>query len=190
MNDKSKAIEVLKSGGIVIFPTDTAYGIGCRIDREESIRRLFEVKKRSQNKRMLVLVDSIEMAKIYLDSIRPEVLKLMKKYWPGSLTIIYKCKKERVPEILRAGGNSLAVRLPDHEIVDIIKKVGVPILAPSANISGEKTPFKLEDIPQEVATKVDFILTGKCKMNKVSTIIDCTTSPFKIIREGAVHVGD
>lgn len=186
-----KAIEIFKNGGIVIFPTDTAIGIGCRIDKEEAIERLFKIRKRPENKPMLVLVDSLEMAREYWKFIPLEVMnKLIKKYWPGPLTLILQCNKEKVPEIIRGKGDTLGVRFPNNlSLLKLISGVGVPIVAPSANFSDEKTPYSFEDLNPELVKQVDYVLYGETGLEKnVSTVIDCTVTPWKIIRNGAVSV--
>lgn len=186
-----EAIKILKDGGIVIFPTDTAIGIGCRIDNEEAIKRLFKIRKRPENKPLLVLVNSVGMAEKYLLPI-PEKVKdeLIKPYWPGKLTIILRCKKDKVPFLVRGGTATLGVRFPDNKILSkLINEVGVPIVAPSANFFGAKTPFKFEDVNPELLNLADYVLNEEISSEKnVSTIIDCTITPWKIIRSGAVHI--
>lgn len=186
-----QAIRVLKNGGIVIFPTDTAIAIGCRIDNKESLKRLFEIRRRPENKPLLVLVDSFKMAKDYLLPIPKKVTdKLIKKYWPGPLTIILKCRVNKVPSLVRGGGDTLGVRLPnDSNLLRLVKGVGVPIVAPSANFSGAKTPFKFEDLDLRLAKLADYVLEGETgSKESVSTIIDCTVKPWKVIRKGAVKL--
>lgn len=188
-----KAVEVFKNGGIVIFPTDTAIGIGCRIDKKDSLKKLFEIRKRSENKPVLVLVDSVKMVQKYLLPIPQEVKdKLIRKYWPGRVTIVLKCKKSRVPVIARGGGDTLGVRLPNNkDLLELIKKVGVPIVAPSANIAGEKTPFKFEDLNPELMKQVDYVLAGKISSEKdVSTVVDCAITPWKVLRQGAIKISN
>lgn len=186
-----KAIEVLRDGGIVIFPTDTAIGIGCRIDNKDSLRRLFRIRRRPENKPLLVLVDSVKMAQNYLLPIPKKVTdKLVKKYWPGPLTIILRCKVDKVPSLVRAG-NTLGVRFPDSpELLKLIKGVGVPIASPSANFTGAKTPFKFEDLDPRLVKLADYVLEGKIDSEgEVSTIIDCSKEPWRVIRKGAVPLG-
>lgn len=188
--DVQKAIRILQGGGIVIFPTDTAYGIGCRIDNEDSVRRLFEVRRRPENKPMLALVNSVEMTQNYLQPIDREVQeKLIKKHWPGGLTIILTCIEEKVPSLVRAGGKNLAVRFPAHDqMIELITGVGVPVLAPSANFAGDKTPYTFEDVDPDLIKLADYSLIGNCTYKEQSTIIDCTKEPWQIIREGIVNV--
>ena len=186
-----EAIKVFKNGGIVIFPTDTAIGIGCKLNNEKSLKKLFEIRKRPQNKPMLILVDSVEMAQKYLLPIPQEIIdKLIDRYWPGELTIIFNCNIDKVPSLARNGGNTLGVRLPDNfKLRALIKEIGVPIVAPSANFSGEKPPFKLEELDPELEKLADYVLKEGTGLQKnVSTIIDCTVTPWKIIREGATKI--
>jgi L-threonylcarbamoyladenylate synthase len=184
-----KTVEVFKNGGVVIFPTDTVYGIGCRIDDEAAVKRVFDIKKRDYSKPLLTLVDSMEMAQQYVSIPKDVKQKLLDRYWPGGLTVFLKCNLEKVPSIVRSGTDSLAIRLPDNEnIRTIINKVGVPIIATSANLSGGKTPYSISEIDEELISKVDFVLKGECTFKKQSTIIDGTVNPWKIIREGVVKI--
>jgi L-threonylcarbamoyladenylate synthase len=184
-----KAIEVLKNGGIVIFPTDTAFGIGCRIDNEDAIKKVYSLRNRPSEKALIALVASIEMAKEYVEIPSDVKEKLVDKFWPGGLTIILKCKKDKVPGVLRAEGETLAVRFPDHkELCKIINEVGVPIAAPSANYHSMPTPFELSEVDPTLQEKVDFVLEGVCTMRGVSTIVDTTVVPWKIVRDGVVRL--
>src|SRR5579872_653282 len=142
MDDVTKAVQILKNGGIVIFPTDTAFGIGCRIDDEDAVRRLFALRKRSETKAVPVLVSSLHMAEHYVKEIPKDVIeKLIQPYWPGALTIILRCIEVKVPELVRGGGHTIGVRVPDHlTTLALINGVGVPILGTSANFAGEATP--------------------------------------------------
>ncbi len=145
-DDIEKAIKIIKEGGIVVFPTDTAYGVGCRMDDERAIRRLFTLRRRPEGQATPVLVDSIDMAQRYLAPIPEDVrVKLIDKYWPGALTIVLPCKKGKVVDLVRGGGDNLGVRMPNHALIlEIIRKIGVPLLAPSANFSGTETPYSFE----------------------------------------------
>ncbi len=185
-----EAVRILNEGGIVIFPTDTAYGIGCRMDNEDSVERLFSIRKRPQSQATPVLFNSIEMMKDYLLDIPKEVKeKLMDKYWPGALTIVLPCKTEKISRLVRGNSNNLGVRIPDNDItLSIIKKAGVGVLGPSANFYGEKTPYNFEDLDPELVSLVDFVVNGECKLKQTSTVVDCSVKPWQIIREGAVKL--
>ncbi|MBI2614014.1 MAG: threonylcarbamoyl-AMP synthase [Candidatus Levybacteria bacterium] len=185
-----KAIEILKNGGIVIFPTDTAIGIGCRIDNQKAVEELFKIRKRPKTKAVPVLFSSIDMVRKYVKEIPQDAEKLMQKYWPGALTLILYCNKVKVPSLVRGGGQTLGVRIPNNKIIKtIIAQVGMPILGPSANFSGEKTPFTFGELNPKLVSLADYVLNVKVNSeSNVSTIIDCTIEPWKIIREGAVKV--
>lgn len=191
MGDKvQQAVEILNQGGIIIYPTDTAFGIGCRMDDEKAVERLFSIRRRPESQPTPVLVDSIGMAEEYLTDIPKEVReKLIDKYWPGALTIILHSIEVKVPELVRGGTNTLGVRMPNHEIaLAIIEGIGVPLVGPSANFHGESTPYMSEDIKSEIKKMVDFVVPGECPVKQPSTVIDCTVKPWKIIRQGAVVI--
>lgn len=189
-NQVQKAIEVLNQGGIIIFPTDTAFGIGCRMDNVNSIKRLFKIRNRPINQATPVLVNGLDMALPYLKDISQEVIeKLINVYWPGALTIVLNCKKDKVPELARGGGDNLGVRMPDSEIaLKIITKLNIPILGPSANFHNDKTPYELKDLDKSLVKLVDYVVEGECKLKMASTVIDCTKNPWQVLRKGAVEV--
>jgi L-threonylcarbamoyladenylate synthase len=190
MDKVKKAIEIFKNGGIVIFPTDTAIGIGCRIDNAQTVRKLFNIRKRPKTKAVPVLFSSINMVRKYVEEIPQDVEDLMKKYWPGALTLVLHSDKVRVPLLVRGGGEALGVRIPDNKVIrTIIAELGVPILGPSANFSGEKTPFRFSDLNPKLVNSVDYVLNEEVNLgDNVSTVIDCTITPWKIIRQGAVRI--
>lgn len=189
MEEISKAIEILNQGGIVIFPTDTAYGIGCRIDKEDSVKRLFKIRKRPEEQAVPVLINGIGMANDYFQTFPKEVESLMEKYWPGRLTIVYRAKKEKVAELVRGGGENVGLRMPSNSIIlSLIDLTGVPILGPSANFHGEKTPFKKEDLDKNLIKLVDFVIDEEPGGLGVSTVLDCTKNPWEVLRQGSVEV--
>ena len=155
MDNVKNAIESLKSGKVGIFPTDTAFGIGCRMDDEKTVKRVYALRNRPAEKALLVLVSSIEMAERYVEIPENVKKKLIDRYWPGGLTIILKSKKEKVLQIVSAGGGTLAVRFPNNKVLcSIIDEVGVPIVAPSANLSGRPTPLKLSEVDKNLKQNI------------------------------------
>lgn len=188
--DVEKAVRILKDGGIGIFPTDTAFAIGCRIDNQEAVKKLFEIRKRPKTQATPVLVDTVKMAQDYLEPIPKEVItKLIEPYWPGALTLILDCNIVKVPKLIRGGGKTLGVRIPNHWLARaIIRGVGVPILGPSANFHGKKTPYKFKDLDKNLIKQVDYVVPGECSIRDVSTVIDCSKKPWKIIRQGALRL--
>lgn len=183
-----QAITILKQGGIIIYPTDTAFGIGCDMTNSDAVNRLFEIRKRPTNKATPVLVSGISMALEYVTTILPDVKeKLIDPFWPGALTIVLPCITEKVPSLARGGGKTIGVRMPNHEVpLTIINGIGVPLLGPSANFAGEKTPFRLSDIDKELISLVDFVIDGKTNGKTTSTVVDCTKTPWEILRAGGV----
>jgi L-threonylcarbamoyladenylate synthase len=189
-NSVQKAISILKQGGIVIYPTDTAFGIGCRLDDEEAVDRLYEIRKRDKNKASPVLASSLHMLEPFLQTVPQRVIdQLIKSFWPGALTIVLKAKPEKIPANARGGTDTLGVRVPNHlTALEIIAGVGVPILGTSANFPGEKTPFHIRDLDPELVEQVDMVVEGECQLKKASTVIDCTELEWKILRQGAVDL--
>jgi len=186
-NTIKQAITILKNGGIIIFPTDTAFGIGCRIDDKKAVDRLFEIRERPRTQPTPILVSSIDQILPYLDSPSDIVRHFMKTYWPGALTIITPCKKDTMYSPIRGGGETIGIRMPDHiDMLAVIAAVGVPILGPSANIHGRSTPYIFEDLDPELTKLVDFVLPGACKEKQASTVVDCTVHPYHIVRQGSV----
>lgn len=185
-----KAIKILNEGGIVIFPTDTVYGIGCRLDNPKALEKLFSIRNRPAEKAVLAVVDSIAMAQEYLLPIPEDVnSQLMQQYWPGCLTIVLPCNKEKVPSVARGGGDTLGVRQTNHPVLlEMIKGVGVPLVAPSANFAGEATPKTFQELDSNLLSMVDFVVEGECGGDMPSTVIDCSVKPWKILREGAIRV--
>jgi len=185
-----KAAEILKKGGIVIFPTDTVFGIGCRIDNKNAVEKLFKIKRKPPGRVAPILVNSIEMAQEYLEPIPKEVIKkLMKPYWPGGLTIILPAKSGKVSAILKGSSGTLGVRMPKHKtILKIIKNVGIPFVGTSANFFGDKAPSKFSEIDKRLIALVDFSLNGRCTEKMASTVVDCSKRPFEMIRQGAVKL--
>jgi L-threonylcarbamoyladenylate synthase len=184
------AVRALNQGGIVIFPTDTAFGIGCRIDNEKATEKLFKLRKRPIAQAMPVLVNGIEMAKNYVVEIPSEVLKkLINPFWPGALTIILNANLHKVSSLVTGGGKTVGIRMPNHPVIlDIITKVGVPVLGPSANFHGENTPFEFKDLSLELISLVDYVIEGECLVRETSTVVDCTKAPWEILRQGVVTV--
>lgn len=185
-----KAIEIIKQGGIVIFPTDTAFGIGCDATNKEAVRRLFEIRKRPTVQATPVLFDSIERVEEFVLPFSSNIRQLMKKYWPGALTLVLNCKTQKIPSLVRGGSKNLGVRIPDHGVpIEIIKGVGAPILGPSANFHGKETPYAFDHLDKELIKLVDFIIEGETKGGSLSsTVVDCTKSPWEILRKGAVSI--
>lgn len=191
------AVGILKRGGIVIYPTDTAFGIGCRIDDKPAVDRLFALRRRSRQQATPVLVDGAEMALAYYDSPPQIVRRFMNDYWPGALTIIARCKTELLYSPIRGDGDTVGLRMPNHPTaLALIRGTGVPLIGTSANFHGEATPFAERDLDPELTKLVDMVVLdstgasqgkpGEHSMKLVSTVVDCSVTPYHIVRQGAV----
>lgn len=185
-----EAVEILKTGGIVVFPTDTAFGMGCVIDNEISVERLFRIRQRPKNKPAPVLFSDISMVEEYIDEIPEKVkVELLEKYWPGALTVILKVDKTKTPELVRGSTETLGVRVPNNEaITEIIRRVGKPVIGTSANFHGRPTPYTFESVDRDLISLTDGIVKGSCVLKRESTVIDCTQDKWQIIRQGAIKI--
>ena len=179
--------EIIKNGGIVVFPTETVYGIGTNGLDKEAVERLYKIKERPLNKPISLLVSDFEMIEKVAKNISEIEYKIMKKFFPGPLTIILN-KKDIVPDIVTSGGNTVGIRIPDEEITrKLIKYTGVPIAAPSANISGKPSGIDVQEIIKEFGDKVDYYIDGgKSKLGIGSTILKVENNTIKILREGSI----
>lgn len=188
--DYTKLKEVartIRQGGIAVFPTETVYGIGTNGLKENSVKRLYEVKQRPLNKPISLLVNGINMINEIAQEITDLEKALIKEFFPGPLTIILK-KKDTVPNIVTANSNMVGVRMPSNEIaLKLIEYAGVPIATPSANISGKPSGTNMEDIMKDFEGKVDyFIDDGPSKIGISSTIVQVIDGVPHILRQGKI----
>lgn len=185
----SNAANLIRSGGIVIFPTDTAFGIGCRMDDRKAVDRLFAVRQRPRSQATPLLVDSIGMALSYFRNPPDVVRTLMLRYWPGALTVVSRCRVERVYAPVRGGSGTVGLRLPDHPVpLALIEAAGVPIIGTSANIHGRATPYTSDDLDPELTGQVDMVIPGRVSVGIASTVVDCSVRPSVVRRQGSVHI--
>ena len=184
----AKITNDLKKGKIVVFPTDTVYGIGTNAYNEDACKRIYEIKGRPKAKPLTVLVSDFSMLREMVDDVSLIEQKLIDTFWAGPLTIKFKKKYVVLPEIVSAGDEYVRIRLIDKGIVSkLIKESGVPIVAPSANISGSLTGTKIKNIIKELGEKVDYILDyGDIENDEVSTIVQVEGEEVIIIREGKI----
>jgi len=183
------AAGILKNGGVVVYPTDTLYGLGANAFNEDAIVKVQKIKKQDRNKPISVVVKDIKMAR-KISCIDSKVEKILSRIWPGPITVVLR-KKDIIPYILTGAGETVAIRISDNKFIStLLSKIDFPITATSANISGENNLLKPEEIVEKLGeekTSPDlFINTGKIKNSIASTIIDLTASTPKIIRMGIV----
>lgn len=185
--DLVKASNIIKDGGLVIFPTETVYGIGANALDKDAVEKIYKVKKRKKINPINLLVCDIKMIEDVAKDITDIEYKLIEKFFPGPLTIILN-KKECVPDIVTAGNNTVGIRMPSNKIaLDLIKLSGVPIAAPSANISGKLSGTDIEDIKEDFDGKVNLIIDGgQSKIGIESTIVKVIDNVIHILRPGAI----
>ena len=173
-----KAAEVIEKGGIVAFPTETVYGLGANYLDKKAVQKLYKVKKRPSDKPFTVHISKFDE----LGELRCEITfyskRLIEKLWPGPLTLIFKTKS----------GDKIGVRMPKNKIaLDFISLCKTSIVAPSANISGDKPPRKADDVLHDLDGKIDLLLDGgETEVGIESTIIDTSVFPYRILRPGAI----
>ena len=182
-----EAAEIIKNGGTVVFPTETVYGIGVNALNENAVKRLYQVKERPIDKPISLLISNIEMIEQVAKDITDMEYGLIKEFFPGPLTIILN-KKDIVPDMVTAGGSTVGVRMPANGIaIKLIEYAGVPIAAPSANISGNPSGTELNTIMNEFKGNVDYYIDGgKSELGLASTIVQVIDGMPQILREGSI----
>ena len=189
--DETKIEEIanaIKEGKLIIFPTDTVYGIGTNAYNEEACKKIYEIKGRPSCKPLSILISDISMIEDLVENISPTEQKIIEKFWPGPLTMKFKKRKGILPDIISAGDEYVRIRLIKNGLIyKIIEKAEVPVVAPSANISEHPTGIKIDNIIKELGGKVDYILDcGDYKSDEPSTIIQVEDEKIVVIREGKI----
>lgn len=186
---KSKAIEILLSGGVVAVPTETVYGLAAIADDEHAVATIFRLKGRPADNPLIVHVSDIRQAK-RIALVEKHSTVLMEAFWPGPLTLVLPYKSG-VCSLARAGLNSVAIRMPDHaDLQDILTAVGKPLVAPSANKSGKPSPTRAEHVADDFGTSVAIVDGGPCRIGLESTVARVTGNSIWILRAGTVVAED
>jgi len=182
-----EAGNIIKNGGLVLFPTETVYGIGANGLDENAVKKIFIAKGRKQDNPLILHVSDYEMLKEISKDINETEQKLIEEFWPGPFTIILE-RTEKVPDIVTGGLTTVGIRMPENIIAQkLIKYSNVPIAAPSANISGKPSGTRIEDILEELKEKVDYIIDGgECKIGLESTVVRVIDNIPHILRPGKI----
>jgi L-threonylcarbamoyladenylate synthase len=182
-----KGISILRKGGVIAFPTDTVFGVGAGIYNEAAVGRIFDVKKRTRNMSLPVLLSDVSQVHEIATEIPAYGWKLIDCFWPGALTLIV-YRTRIIKDIVTNGGDTVAIRMPDHPVPQaLIKGCGMPIIGTSANISGEPSSLTAEEVKRQFKDTLDLIIDGlPAPKGTESTIIDVTGPSPVLIRQGYI----
>lgn len=186
-NQVDEIVLLLRRGAIVALPTETVYGLAADATNDEAIRKIFVAKGRPSDHPLIVHIDSVDKAKNWAEQLTDNAGKLAAHFWPGPLTMIFH-KKESVSELITSGLKTIALRVPNHTAtLEVIKKLGTAIAAPSANAYKRTSPTKPEHVLKTLSGKISGILNGgPCRIGLESTILDMTKRRPAILRPGAI----
>ena len=183
----AEASSILRSGGVVAYPTETFYGLGADGQNEEAIKKIFLIKGRNFKNPISVIVGKVNDVRGLVDEVPEIALHLMERFWPGALTIIFKASPD-ISDHLTAGTGKIGIRLSSHPVATALaRKLGHPITATSANFSGNNECTSADEVIQGIGDQVDAVIDGGQTPGGLgSTIIDVTTDPPAILREGVI----
>jgi len=177
---------LLAKGGVAVFPTDTVYGIAASVFRPQAVRRIYQLKGRSYKKRLPFLVADIDQALALVERPGKRLVKLLEKYWPGPLTVVFNTSS--LGQWTTGGKDTLAIRIPDHPVtLAILKKMGQPLAVTSANRSGQPEAVSGHEAQQFFSGRVDILVdAGPCPGGIPSTVINVASTHWTLVREGAI----
>lgn len=187
--DSAQIVEILNRGGVVAFPTDTVYGLAVRYDLKEAILKMKEAKQRPETKPFPMMVSSkAQIERVAVTDARSQ--KLIDQWMPGALTLVFK-KRPEIDELVTNGFPTIGIRMPDDEFVlEIINRVGVPLLVPSANLSGQPSCTTSEEVLKQLDGRIDAVVLGESGASTASTVCDTTGDELKILRQGPIKLED
>ena len=182
-----KGISILKKGGVVAFPTDTVYGLGAAANNPQAVARIYVVKERPRHMPLpLLLAHTVQISEV-AESVPPLAWLLAERFLPGALTLVLS-KSRSVPDIVTAGGTTVAVRIPAHPVpIALIEGLGVPVLGTSANLSGRPSTLEASEVYSQFGGRIALVIDGgRCPGGRESTIVDVTGEVPVVLREGAI----
>lgn len=180
-----KSVFILNKGGLIVFPTDTVYGLAAKFDEPDAIERIYQVKGRDQTKALAVLIANLDQVKIISPRITENASKLIKYFWPGALTIIFEKREDIITPL--SIDNSIGIRIPDDFFVrQLSNRIG-PLATTSANRSGFPSSTKVDEVLEQIGDRIDLVVDGgECEGGIPSSVVDCRSEEIKILREGAI----
>ena len=182
-----KAGAIIRSGGLVAFPTETVYGLGANALDTDAAKKIYEAKGRPSDNPLIAHISDKDQVDVLAKNVSDKAKKLMDKFWPGPMTLVFE-KKDIVPMGVTGGLSTVAIRMPDNEIaLNLIGAAGVPIAAPSANSSGRPSPTLASHVLEDMDGRIDMIIDGgQVNIGIESTIVDMTCEPPMILRPGYI----
>lgn len=184
----SKAKKIISDGGVLIMPTDTAYGITCDVNNEAAVERVFEIKGRESDKSFTIHIGELNMIIEWVEKLSDSARKLVNEFWPGDLNLVFETYRW-VEYITRRVGdkNTVAIRMPNHNVpLELSKHLGNAIIGTSANFSGGPTAYKFEELDTEFIKLTDGVIEGKCGERPASSVVGLTNDGIQVFREGAI----
>lgn len=182
-----RAAEILKNGGIVAIPTETVYGLAADAYNIDAVKRIFEAKGRPQDNPLIVHVSDMKMLSEVTGNVPAKALKCAEAFWPGPFTMVLP-RGECIPAAVSAGLDTVAVRMPSNEVAhEIIKRSGLPLAAPSANLSGSPSPTTAEHVLLDLDGRIDaVVVSGRADVGVESTVVTLCTDPPRLLRPGGI----
>lgn len=184
----TQAAQLLRSGETVAFPTDTVYGLGANAYQDTAVQKIYTAKGRPSDKPLILLIHDKTQLLQFTDTISDAAQRLMDAFWPGPLTLIFPLRDGIVSTEVTRGKASIGVRMPNHATaLELLRLADVPVAAPSANLSGNPSPVTAEQVAHDLDGRIAAIVDGgPCKIGEASTILDLSTDPPVILRQGAI----
>jgi L-threonylcarbamoyladenylate synthase len=185
----TEAVLIIEKGGLIAFPTDTVYGLAASVSNPEAINKLFKVKGRDFNKAIPILIGDLKQLDLVTEHFNPTARLLSSRFWPGALTLVVPIHS-RLPAIL-SPQPTIGIRMPDHQFTLKLLKATGPLATTSANISGGRNPLAAGDVKKQLNGKIDLLIDGgRCPGGIPSTVVDCTKSEIRLIREGIITISE
>lgn len=181
------AARTLREGNLVVFPTETVYGLGANALDSKAVNDIFKAKGRPNDNPLIVHISALAQLDWLVTGISEKAYRLINAFWPGALTLVFE-KSDKIPDEVSAGLPTVAVRMPQHPVaLKLISLSGVPLAAPSANVSGRPSPTSAQHVIEDLFGKVAYIIDGgNCDIGVESTVLDMTVDPPMLLRPGGV----
>lgn len=180
--------ETVNEGGLVLYPTDTVYGLGCDPFNSEALRRLFQLKGREEGQGVLVLIPTLESLSRFTITVDPEFQKLLQTWWPGPITCLFRAGNN-LPALLTGAGGKIGIRLPsDKFLTECLEAISGPLVSTSANFSKKATPGIFREVDPEIIERVDLAIDDEIKQrteSQPSTVVDLSGQAPRLVRKGA-----